>query len=129
MTPIIEVPRGMVIYTRGSRTQLSWNSWMQPEWKRAYTKAQIFVDNEVLRLSEPFTPLRTGTLIKTGTMGTDPGSGEVIWIAPYSRSQYYSARKPGSKTGPDRGPFWFERMKARHGKKIVEGARRLAGRG
>jgi hypothetical protein len=43
--------------------------------------------------------------------------------------QYYSARKPGSQTGPLRGPFWFERMKQVSGKTILAGARHIAGNG
>jgi hypothetical protein len=53
----------------------------------------------------------------------------VQWIAPYSRAQYYSARKPGRPTGPLRGPQWFPRMAAVHKDKILEGARRIAGGG
>jgi hypothetical protein len=89
----------------------------------------MFVDNEVLRRSEPYTPLLTGTLIKTGILGTEIGSGLVQWIAPYAARQYYSPRKAGSVTGPLRGPFWFERMKAQWGKAIMSGARKIAGSG
>jgi len=96
---------------------------------RQYSRAQAIIDSEVLRLSEPFTPLRTGQLVKSGSAGTDIGSGEVKWIATYSRAQYYSKRKPGSQTGPQRGPYWFERMKAVYGRQLVKMARRAAGGG
>ena len=94
------------------------------KWSEKYSAAQKHVDSEVLRLSEPFTPLLTGTLIKSGSLGTDIGSGEVQWVAPYARAQYYAKRKPGSQTGPLRGPQWFQRMKAIYGQQIVDGAKK-----
>jgi hypothetical protein len=127
--PIIETPRGKIIINKSGKAELKWNTNFRPTWQRQYSDAQKFVDSEVLRLSEPFIPLRTGMLIKSGILGTDVGSGTVQWIAPYARAQYYSTRKPGRETGPLRGPFWFARMKAVHGRKIIAGARRIAGRG
>ena len=127
---MIETPRGKIVTNANGKAELKFNPHFAPKWARHYSLAQMFVDSEVLRLSEPFTPLRTGTLIKTGILGTDIGSGKVQWIAPYARSQYYFGRLPGaSQTGPLRGRFWFERMKALHGEKIVAGAKKLAGEG
>lgn len=127
--PIIETPRGSVIIGPNGKAELKWNANFKPKWQRKFSAAQVYVDFEVLRLCEPYTPLLTGMLIKSGILGTEIGSGTVQWIAPYARPQYYSARKPGSQTGPLRGPFWFERMKAAHKKGIIEGARKIAGEG
>jgi hypothetical protein len=127
--PVIETPRGSIITTKAGRARLVWNTNFQPKWQRRYSAAQAFVDSEVLRLSEPYTPLRTGMLVKSGTLGTDVGSGMVEWIAPYAKAQYYSPRKPGRETGPLRGNFWFQRMKSAHGRTITAGARRIAGGG
>lgn len=127
--PRIETPRGAVFVNGGGKAELAWDTNFRPKWQRRYTTAQKYVDSEVLRLSEPYTPFLTGMLVKSGTLGTVIGSGLVAWIAPYARDQYYSPRKPGSKTGPLRGPYWFERMKEVHGQRIVSGARRIAGGG
>lgn len=127
--PVIETPRGRIGLDPQSRAVLEFNTNFQPKWQRRYTNAQKFVDSEILRQSEPYTPLLTGTLIKTGILGTEIGSGVVQWIAPYAKPQYYSPRKPGSLTGPLRGPFWFERMKQVSGKSIIAGARKIAGGG
>lgn len=125
----IETPKGKVVIGPNGKAELKFNPRFGPKWTRRYSQAQKFVDSEVLRYSEPFIPLRTGTMIKTGILGTDIGSGKVQWIAPYSNDQYYSGRKPGtSKTGPLRGRYWFERMKQIHGKKIVAGAKKIAGK-
>jgi hypothetical protein len=127
--PVINTPRGKIIITGSGTARLEWNTNFQQKWQKHYSDAQKFVDSEVLRLSEPYTPMLTGMLIKSSILGTDVGSGEVKWIAPYSRRQYYMKRLPGSQTGPLRGPMWFERMKQVHGKMIIEGARRIAGEG
>lgn len=127
--PYINTPRGFITTDRGNKAELVWNTNFQPKWQGQYTNSQKFVDSEVLRLSEPYTPLLTGTLIKTGILGTYVGSGLVQWIAPYARKQYYSPRKPGSQTGPLRGPFWFERGKAVWGREIIDGAAKIAGGG
>lgn len=126
--PIIETPRGMIVLTPNGKAELKFSPHFQPKWTRRYSKAQKFVDSEILRLSEPYIPLLTGTLIKSGILGTDIGSGLIQWIVPYAKPQYYSPRKPGSFTGPLRGPHWFERMKAVSGKKLIADAKKLAGK-
>jgi hypothetical protein len=125
--PIINTPRGYVFVTATGKAELKWNTDFQPKWQRRYSDAQVYMDSEILRLTEPFTPLRTGMLVMSGLLGTYVGSGTVEWIAPYARRQYYSPRKPGSETGLLRGPFWFERGKAIWGSQVIAGARRIAG--
>ena len=128
-TDMIETPRGWVIQGPNGKAALVWNVNFKPKWNRQYTEAQIFVDSEVLRRCEPYTPLRTSMLIKSGTLGTIIGSGLVEWIAPYSSYQYYLVRKTKSETGPLRGSFWFQRMKEVDGRVILAGAATLAGGG
>ena len=95
-------------------------------WQGVFHAAQWFVDNEVLRLCDPFIPLKTSMLIKSGILGTDLGSGVVSWIAPYAVYQYYMTnRKTKSKTGPLRGSFWFERMRQIYQKQILKGAKKI----
>lgn len=130
MTDRIATPRGAIIKTKdGTTCKLVWNPNFAPKRNQQYSRAQKFVDGEVLRLSAPYVPLRTSMLLKSGQLGTDIGSGEVQYIAPYAHKQYYSPRKPGSSTGPLRGPQWFERMKTDHGKEIVARAKKIAGGG
>lgn len=124
--PIIETPRGKITVSGGKAT-LEFNSNFQPKFQKQYSNAQKFVDSEILRLSEPYIPLLTGMLIKSGILGTEIGSGLVQWIAPYAKAQYYMVRKNPSTTGPLRGFMWFERMKQVSGRTIVSGAKKLAG--
>lgn len=126
--PVIETPRGAVAINAYGKAELKFNPSFAPKWTRRYSAAQRFVDSEVLRYSEPFTPLLTGTLIKTGILGTDIGSGTVSWITPYAKRQYYRGRRPGTQqAGPLRGRYWFERMKAVRGQTIIKGAKKIAG--
>lgn len=123
--PIIKTPRGGIFINKNLKARLVWSPDFKPRWQQSYSNAQMFVDSEVLRLSEPYVPLLTGTLIRTGILGTDVGSGLVEWIAPYAKKQYYSPRPAGSHSGPLRGPFWFERMKADKGSRIIKGAKQV----
>lgn len=127
--PKIETPRGTIIVNSRGYAELKWSTTFRQKWQKQYSESQKFVDSEVLRLSDPYIPLRTGMLIKSGILGTVIGNGEVAWIAPYAKAQYYRARKPGSQTGALRGPYWFQRMKAAHGRRLIEQARRIAGSG
>lgn len=128
---IILTPNGIVVPgPSGGKAQLKWDTKLGPRYTQRYNNAQKFVDSEVLRLSEPFTPMLTGTLVKTGILGTHIGSGTVKWIAPYAAHQYYKGRSPGlSNFGPLRGRFWFERMKEVYGHVIITGAKRIVGKG
>ena len=126
--PIIESNRGAIFRGPNGDIGLEFNSNFQPRWQKSYSRAQKFVDSEILRYSEPYIPLLTGVLVKTGILGTDIGSGLIEWIAPYAKTQYYSPRAVGSQTGALRGPFWFRRMKEVSGRKIIAGAKKIAGR-
>ncbi len=75
--PVIETPRGKVVRTKTGKARLTWNTNFQPKWQVRYSRAQRFVDSEVLRTCEPMIPLLTGMLIKSGILGTDIGSGIV----------------------------------------------------
>lgn len=103
-----------------------------------HQRVQRYIDMEVLRRCEPYIPFQTGVLQELGVLGTDVGSGEVTWIGPYARYQYYGkvmvGKAPKKVTdiplkyngAPMRGAFWFERMKADQGEEIVEGANKIA---
>lgn len=65
-------------------------------------------------------------LQKSGILGTEIGSGEVAWIAPYAKKQYYETADTRSYDA-QRGGHWFIRMKADHGKEIIVGAKERMG--
>ena len=78
-----------------------------------YARAQRFLDSEVLRDSAPFTPMRTGYLMKSGNTGTVLGSGKVIYNAPHAKKCYYGLHMNFSKDKhPQACAQWFEPAKA-----------------
>lgn len=87
-------------------------------------KVQQYIDSEVLRLSEPFIPKDTGVLIDSGIQNTDIGSGEVKYSTPYARRWYYMPAN--FQEAPQRGNYWFERMKQQYKESILRGAQERA---
>lgn len=113
----IKTPRG-TIYTQSTKggkvtARLEWNPGFEPSMENGFERAQEFVDSECIRRMNPETPRRTGMLIKSATLGTVIGSGEIDQIAPYARRQYYEHKEKS---------YWFERMKNRHKDSILKGA-------
>lgn len=113
----IKTPRG-IVYAQATKggtvtARLEWNPGFEPAMERGFENAQAFVDTECIRRMNPETPRRTGALIKSATLGTVIGSGEIDQIAPYARRQYYEHKEKS---------YWFERMKNRHKDSILKGA-------
>jgi hypothetical protein len=119
----IQSPRGKVFNGGLVNMETTFDSAFVAKWTRTYSKTQAFIDSEVLRLCEPYTPLKTGELIRSGKRSTRLGSGVVSWTAPYSAYQYYMQRKNPSPTGILRNNFWFQRMKEVHGTTILKNAK------
>lgn len=67
-------------------------------------KAQVFIDSEVLRLCDPLVPMRSSTLIRSGSGHTVCGSGLVTYNTPYARYMYYGKKMIDPKYG--KGAFY-----------------------
>lgn len=122
----IETPRGSVV-TRQSKggtitARLVWNDGFAPKKRSEFSSAQEIVDSECLRYMNPLTPMRTGMMIKSATLGTVIGSGEIIYLAPYARRQYYN-NGGGSPAHPQARAGWFEAMKASYKESILRAAK------
>jgi len=129
---IITTPRGKVFsvpFKGGyAKAELEWSPDFGSRYTGFFTRAQKFIDSEVLRFCSARVPFQTGMLDKSGILGTVIGSGEVSYVAPYAAPQYY---KFGTSRPYDanRGGMWFERGKAAERGRILDGARRIAGGG
>ncbi len=119
----IDTPRGSIIQTGETSCRLVWGSDFGQARTAMFNRKQMVVDSEVLRYCSPLVPLRTGMLEKSGTLGTVIGSGEVKYIVPYARFQYYQTAE-SRVNDRNRGAKWFERMKAAHKKDIQRAAER-----
>jgi hypothetical protein len=78
-----------------------------------YARAQTALDNQVLKDSTPYVPMRSGQLMRSGINGTSLGSGKVIWNSIYARRMYYGTSYHFSKDKhPQASAQWFEKAKA-----------------
>lgn len=151
----VETPRGKIVdvhHKDGTITmELKWNTGFSTRMNKQFNNAQGFVDSECIRLMRPYTPMRNGILVKSASLGTDIGSGEIHQVAPYARYQYYGTLMVSSVTGSSyaksgeskvltdkplnysqarnaqAGKMWFERMKADHKDAILKRAAKYAG--
>lgn len=89
--------------------------------------AQVWLDSEILRSTEPFVPMDQGDLIGSGVRGTVPGSGLIVYNNPYAHYHYVGLVRVGRapkkltdrkmnysqlhQAGQERGSAWFDRSK------------------
>lgn len=135
-----------------------WNPNFAKATNEDFRRAQRIVDSECIRYMDKYTPMRTGALIRSATLGTKIGSGRIVYNSPYARYQYYGeiygpnipVYKDGELMGwyspPKKSPtgreitysrdkhpnaqkLWFEKMKSEKGDAIRRGAERIAGGG
>jgi hypothetical protein len=133
------------------KVTFEWDPRFKPEMRERFSRAQAYVDQACIRHMDKYTPMLTGALKRSATIGTKIGSGKIEYASPYARYQYYGKLMVSSVTGspyarqgekkvltsidltyntashPLAGPFWFERMKADKGEEIRKGAARMAG--
>ena len=86
-------------------------------------RVQKFIDTECLRLSNEKAPKDNGALIESGNANTQIGTGEIKYRTPYARRWYY--REASFQGAPERGNYWFERMKQQYKERILAGARKI----
>lgn len=120
----ITTPRGSIFQTTNGKAQLQWNPSFAARRNDSFSRKQKYVDSEVLRRCSPRVPIDTGMLEKSGKLGTEVGSGEVNYIAPYAAPQYYNTAESRPYDG-NRGAKWFERMKTEEKDDILRGADKI----
>ena len=124
---VINQPQGRIstyVAQNGKVTaRLDWNKGFKEQYTKSFDRKQSFIDNECIRRMNPLTPRATGVLIKSATLGTVIGSGEIKQVAPYARKHYYTPAN--FNEAPERGNYWFERMKNRHKDSILKGAQKI----
>lgn len=118
---VISTPRGAIFTSKTSSGEvvanLKWSGDFAQKKQTSFSRAQEFIDSECLRYMNPLVPRLTGVLVKSGTLGTVIGSGNIEYVAPYARRQYYEHKNKSR---------WFEEMKAQRKETIMKGAERFA---
>ena len=119
---LVETPRGYIIKTgdKGS-ARLYWSKDFVYERNEEFNKAQAVIDSQMLLVMSPYTPFDKGVLEKSAILGTYIGSGEIVYLAPYSRRLYYNPQY-NFQGAPMRGAYWFERAKNIHWQMILRKA-------
>lgn len=95
--------------------------------KRGFGKdkeTQKFLDKEVIKASEKYIPLDSGELIESSN-ATKLGSGNIEYDADYAREVYYTQKNYGGS--PQRGAYWFERMKTDNLDELLKKAAKKSG--
>ncbi len=86
----VNTPAPFVQEGKNLKFGLKWNEHFGKQKRADFIKGQEIVDSECLRYMDKLTPMRTGMMIKSATLGTVIGSGEINYLAPYARRQYYN---------------------------------------
>ena len=83
----ITTSKGVIIQGKNGKAELKWDPSFVPKTNQKFTRMQKFVDSEVLRRCSPRVPFQTGTLEKSGKLGTTVGSGLVEYILGHFRNE------------------------------------------
>lgn len=100
--------------------EIRWNPGFGPDMANRINSAQEHVDSQCLMYCDPKVPMDAGILKQSGNMNTQIGSGELKYRTPYARRWYYMPANFAH--APERGNYWFERMKKQYKKQILSGA-------
>lgn len=95
--------------------------------KSGNSRAQKWLDNEVIKDCTPFVPRLTGELERSGVSGTKIGSGVVVWNKSYANRQYYGYFNHSVQSHPKACRTWFETAKSLNKPKWIAGAKKLGG--
>lgn len=83
-------------------------------------RTQVYIDSEILRYSDKYVPMKTGSLKRSGITGTRVGTGVIKYTAPYAKRQYFAGKATGQ-----RGRKWVKRMWLSQGKQIIKNANKI----
>lgn len=120
----IKQPSNKTFNSQTMKGTLTWSPTFGFQKTEHFHAAQVFVDSEVLRHNSPLVPFKTGTLDKSGKLGTALGTGEVRYLVPYGSFQYYCTAETRSYDA-QRGGMFFERMKTMHRADILKGTKKI----
>ena len=87
---------------------------------------QVYLDNAIIQLAEPYVPFRMGTLRESAELNTVIGQGEIVYATPYAKRMYYHPEYDFNGA-PMRGAHWVERMWADLGNEIIKSVAEKAG--
>ena len=105
----------VTVGTGSANLTLAWNPRFMASVNKVLGsggKLQAYVDMLVLETMEPYLPLDTSMLIKSGHLHSQIGKGKLIWRTPYARYLYHGmlmvdpVYRVGAFHNPKTGRFW-----------------------
>jgi hypothetical protein len=90
-------------------------------------RAQMWLDNEILKDTSRFVRRQSGDLEHSGIAGTVIGSGLIVYNEVYSRKKYYDYTHVSKQANPQASREWFEVSKAIHKRTWISGVKRIGG--
>lgn len=89
--------------------------------EQALQKAQLVLDEQVLKDSNRFIPKDTGNLERSSSLHSRLGEGHIEWNTPYAARLYYNPQYNFSKDeNPLAQGLWYEAAKAQRNSVWVE---------
>lgn len=112
----VHTPRGNVYQSKTKsgkvRVEMGWRDGFGPDWSHALQSAQARFDEEVIKVTEPYVPIKSSLLRRSAAMASKIGSGQIVYATPYAAAQYYKTADTRAYNEPKAGGHWGDRMKA-----------------
>lgn len=108
--------------------KITWDENILDKSLAAIEKAQVVMDEQILKDSNYFIPKDTGQLEDSSLIASRIGQGELIWDTQYARKVYYGVDiNFHTDMNPNAQALWFEVAKSRFLSDWVKAAGKEAG--
>lgn len=88
---------------------------IQGKVEHAMKRAQVVLDEQIIKDSNFYAPEDIGTLIGSAQRSSAIGEGKIVWDTPYARRLYYNPQYNFSKDkNTNAQGLWYEMAKANH---------------
>lgn len=81
------------------------------------------ITNEIYRVSDPYTPMKTGAL--KNTVAFDSDGGGFTYLVPYARKHWYDLQGANFRGAPLRGSRWVTRAFNDNQEAIIRSAKEM----
>lgn len=93
--------------------KIDWSEDIEEKAMAAVEKAQVVLDEQIIKDSNYYAPHDTGALIDSALIASLIGQGQLHWDTPYARKVYYGIDINFHKDqNPNARALWFEAAKA-----------------
>lgn len=94
--------------------RIDWGEDLEDKVLAAVEKAQVVLDEQVLKDSNYFIPKDTGNIEDSSIINSRIGEGELVWSTEYARKIYFGVDMHfQTDQNPNARALWFEEAKSR----------------